>query len=392
MCFNKKLLFALLRLFWVLPTCAQTIAGIQTDGSRTSNIITAVPFLSIMPQARAGAMGNAGVAIDADANASALNVSALAFLPDGSAGASVSYSPWLKSLVPDMNLAFLSGYYRVDERNTLAASFRYFSLGAVQFTDSQFQNLGVFNPNEMALDASYVRSFGPGFAIGSTLRFIYSNFYNGQFSSATEAQAGKAVSLDIAALYKKEISLFGGSAIWSAGINLSNIGTKLSYSTGGTAYFLPANFKLGTAATFLSGNGNKFILALDVNKLMVPTQPIYDGKGKISKGEDPSRSVPAGIFGSFADAPGGVGEELKEIGISTGIEYSFQEKFALRTGYNYQDPGKGNSRYLTLGAGLKYNIFTIDFAYLAASLQKSPLANTLRFSLQVRFEKMEATK
>lgn len=380
---NGLILMALL--LAVVPLYAQTISGIQTDGSRQNNIVTAVPFLSIVPQARAGAMGNAGVAVDADANASAMNVSALAFLPVGSSGASVSYSPWLKSLVSDMSLAYLSGYLRLGDRNTIAASFRYFSLGAVQFTDNYFQNLGTYNPNELAFDVSYTRSFGPDFAMGSTLRFIYSNLYSGQFATGSQVQAGKAIAADVSGLYKKETVLFGQSAIWSAGINLSNIGTKVSYNTGGAAYFLPANFKLGTAATLLPDNDNRFVIAIDLNKLMAPTQPIYDGNGKISKGVDPNRSVPAGIFGSFADAPGGIEEEFKEIGVSTGIEYSYQEKFALRAGYNYQNPNKGNSRYLTLGAGFKYHVFKIDFAYLLGSTQKSPMANTLRFSLQASF-------
>lgn len=276
---NILILTALLLVVW--PSYAQTIDGIQTDGSRQNNIVTAVPFLSIVPQARAGAMGNAGVALDADANASALNVSSLAFLPSGSSGASISYSPWLKSLVPDMNLAFLSGFYRMDERNTLAASFRYFSLGAVQFTDSQFQNLGVFNPNEMALDVSYVLSLGPDFAMGSTLRFIHSNLYSGQFAAGAQVQAGKALAVDVAAIYQKEITLFGNEVMWSTGINLSNIGTKMNYGAGSTPYFLPTNFKLGIAATFTPGNGNRFILAVDLNKLMVPTQPVYDESGNI---------------------------------------------------------------------------------------------------------------
>lgn len=377
----------MLSLLAVLPSYAQTISGIQADGSRSSNIISAVPFLSIMPQARAGAMGNAGVAINADANAATLNVSSLAFLPNGSSGAALSYSPWLKSLVPDVNLAYLSGFYRLDERSTLAASFRYFSLGAVRFTDSQSQDLGIFNPNEMALDVSYVLSFGPDFAMGNTLRFVYSNLYNGQFVTGAQTLAGKAIAVDIAALYKKEITLFGEQAIWAAGINLSNIGTKVNYGAGSTPYFLPANFKLGTTATINYNSDSKFIIAIDLNKLMVPTQPIYNENGDIVKGKDPNRSVPASIFSSFSDAPGGITEEFKEVGISTGIEYSYQEKFALRAGYNYQNPDKGNSNYLTLGAGLQYNIFNIDFAYLVGSIQKSPLANTLRFTLQAKFGK-----
>lgn len=377
----------------VLPLCAQNISGIQTDGSRQNNIVTAVPFMLITPEARAGAMGNAGVALDGDVNASAINVAGLAFMPEKTAGVSISYSPWLKSLVPDMSLAYISSYYRLDERNTIGASFRYFSLGAVQFTDADFHDMGIYNPNEMAMDISYTRSFGPGFALGSTVRFIYSNLYSGQLSSGGQAQAGKAIAVDVSGLYKKEITLFGNPAIWSAGINLSNIGTKISYSnTGSVPYFLPGNFKIGTAATLMPNGDNHFIIALDLNKLMVPTQPIYDGEGNIVKGQDPNPSVPSGIFGSFSDAPGGFGEELKEISIATGLEYSYQQKFALRAGYNYQSPEKGNSRYLTLGAGFKYNIFNIDFAYLAGSTQKSPLANTLRFSLQVRFSDKKNSK
>ncbi|QPH39450.1 type IX secretion system outer membrane channel protein PorV [Pedobacter endophyticus] len=369
----------------VMPLCAQTVSGVQTDGTRQSNIVTAVPFLLITPQARAGAMGNAGVALDAGADAPAINMAALAFLPTGCSGVSLSYSPWLKTLVPDMSLGYLSGYYRLSDKNTIAASFRYFSLGAIQFTDSQFQSLGTYNPNELALDVGYSRNMGPDFAMGGTLRFIYSNLYSGQFSNGGQAQAGKALAADVSAIYKREVSLFSTAAIWSAGINLSNIGTKVSYSTEGPAYFLPANFKIGTAVTLLPDNDSRLSFALDLHKLMAPTQPIYDADGNITSGKDPNRSVPAGIFGSFADAPGGFGEEMREIGISTGFEYSYQQKFALRAGYNYQDPQKGNSRYLTLGAGFKYNIFNIDFSYLAGSTSKSPLANTLRFTLQANF-------
>ena len=370
-----------------MPLYAQTISGVQTDGSRMNNIVTAVPFLLITAQARAGAMGNAGIAVGADAATGGLNLASLAFLPEKSSGFSLSYSPWLKSLVPDMSLAYLNGYYRIDDRNTIGAAFKYFSLGAVKFTDADFQNLGVFNPNELALDINYVRSFGPDFALGGTARFIYSGLYTGQFSTGGQSQAGKALAVDISGLYKTDITLLGRPAIWSAGLSLSNIGTKISYGTGSTSYFLPSNLKLGTAATILSDQDNTFIFALDLNKLMVPTQPVYDLEGNIIKGKDPNRSVPAAVFSSFGDAPGGFNEELKEVSLSIGAEYNYQQKFALRAGYNYQSPEKGNSRYFTLGAGFKYNLFTIDFAYLAASTSKSPLANTLRFTLGVNLDK-----
>jgi len=365
---------------------AQNISGSRADGSRTNNIINAVPFLLIVPNARTGAMGNAGVAItSADANALSMNTAALAFLPSNTSGISLSYSPWLKNLAPDINLSFISGYYRLNERNTIAASLRYFSMGNVQVRDNNMQDLGIFSPNEFALDIAYARNLGPDFALGGNLRYIYSNLYNGQFSSGLQAKPGRALAVDVSGIYKKETTLFGNNAIWSTGISLSNIGTKISYSTGNQAYFLPANFKLGTAITLLSGNASHFLVALDLNKLMVPTQPTYDENGKIVRGEDPNRSVAAGTFGSFSDAPGGFSEELKETGISLGTEYNFEQKFALRAGYNYQHPDKGNSSYITLGAGFSYSMLTLDLSYLAGNVRESALANTLRFSLRLKF-------
>ena len=365
-------------------TSAQSINGTQIDGRQNNNNLTAVPFLLIMPQARSGAMGNAGVALDADANASSINIAAIAFLPEKTSGASVTYSPWLKSLAPDMSLSYLSGYYRLDGRNSIGASLRYFSIGNVQFTDNNKQSIGVFNPNELAFDISYARNFGPGFSLGGSVRYIHSDLFSGQTVGGAQVEAGKAIAVDISALYKREGSFFNGPVIWSAGINLSNIGTKIAYSASNVSYFLPANFRIGGAATFLR-NDNRFIVALDLNKLMVPTQPVFDQDGNIIRGKDPDRSVPAGIIGSFSDAPGGFSEELKEINVSTGLEYSYKDTFALRAGYNYQSPEKGNSTYFTLGAGFKYNVLSFDLAYLAGSTANNPLANTLRIGIQARF-------
>jgi len=364
---------------------AQSGSPVQTNGSRQNNVLTSVPFLLIMPQARSGAMGNAGVAVEADANASSTNMAAMAYLKEGSYGFSANYSPWLKDLTQGMSLSYLSGYYRLNERNTLAASLRYFSIGDVNFFDQNQQELGVFNPSELAADISYARSFGPGFSLGGSIRFIYSNLYSGRFNAEGQTGAGNALAVDVSALYKTTGNLLGGPVVWSAGLNLSNIGTKISYNIGDSPYFLPGNLKIGGAAT-LVGQESKLIFALDLNKLLVPTQPIYDDKGDIVKGQDPNRSVPAGIFGSFADAPGGLKEELQELGLSTGLEFSFKERFAVRAGYNYQHPNKGNSSYLTLGAGFNYSILTIDFSYLAGAVNKNPLANTLRFGLQFNFD------
>jgi len=384
--YTCKLAFSALSLALIFgETNAQVAIGnTQFNGSESNNIVTSVPFLLITPDARAGAMGDAGVAVAGDVNSSSINASKLAFI-DKPYGFAVSYSPWLKSLVPDINLAYLSGFYKLDERNTIGASLRYFSLGSIQLTDINQQDLGIANPNEVAFDVSYARSFGQEFSLGSSLRYIYSNLASGQLSSSGQVRGGKAVAVDVSGLYKTTTTMFGRQAILSAGANISNIGTKMSYSDGGESFFLPTNFKLGGASTLVVDDYSTFTFALDFNKLLVPTQPVYDINGQIVKGKDPNRSVPAGIFGSFSDAPGGFSEELKEVGISTGLEYWYNQQFALRAGYNYQSPAKGDSRYFTLGLGLKYNVFNIDFSYLLANAQTSPLANTLRFGLLFNF-------
>ncbi|SFG59502.1 type IX secretion system outer membrane channel protein PorV [Pedobacter insulae] len=358
--------------------------GTQTNGSQANNVPTAVPFLLITPDARAGGMGDAGVAVLPDANAMAINPSKLAFL-ERPYGFSASYSPWLKTLVPDINLAYISGFYKLDDVSTIGSSLRYFSLGQIQLTDESQQDMGIYNPNEFAFDATYARRFGEEFSLGTTFRFVYSDLTLGNFSAGQQTKPGKAFAADVSAYYKKPTIIFNKDAIFSLGANIANIGTKVSYVEGGSKLFLPTNLKLGAASTFIIDDYNQFTFALDFNKLLVPTEPIRDTDGKIIAGKDPDRSVPGGIFGSFTDAPGGFSEEVKEVNIALGAEYWYNQQFALRAGYFYEAPEKGNKRYFTLGAGLKYNIFNIDFAYLVANPQKSPLANTLRFSLLFNF-------
>jgi len=384
-CFVKTAL----SVFSLVAVCTKlsgqvTQGSTQTNGSENNNIIVAVPFLLITPDARLGGMGEAGVAVLPDANAMGVNPSKLAFL-DRKYGFSVSYSPWLKNLVPDVSLTYLSGFYKPDEKTTLGASLRYFNLGEIQLTDINQQDMGVYTPNELAFDLTYARQMSESFSLGTSLRYIHSNLSSGQFSSGQQSKAGTAIAVDVSAYFKKPTIFLGTDAILSAGLNLSNIGTKVSYTDNGAASFLPANLKIGGASTFIIDDFNQFTFALDFNKLMVPTQPIYDNDGKIIAGKDPDRSVPAGIFGSFSDAPGGFKEEMKEINIAAGMEYWYDQQFAFRAGYFYESPQKGNRRYFTLGAGLKYNVFNIDIAYLLASSQESPLANTLRFSLLFNF-------
>jgi len=355
-----------------------------TNVSRTNSLIASAPFLRITPGARIGGMGNAGVAVEADAHSAAINAASMAYLPQSSTGIGLTYTPWMRNLVPDMNLSYLSGYCNLDGRNTIGASLRYFSMGTVNLTDDNSQELGVARPTEFAADITYARSFGKEFALGGSIRFINSSLFTGLTTSGMQTGPGRALAADISGIYRKEVMVFGGLADWSVGVNISNIGTKMSYSNTSQQYFLPTELKLGSAVAFI-GNESKLTLALDVNKLLIPTQPVYSPDGQIISGKDPNRSVPAGIFGSFNDAPGGFKEELREAGLSTGLELLFRNMAVFRAGYNYQDAQKGDGSYFTLGAGFRYQIYSIDMSYLVTSERSNPLANTLRFGLAVNF-------
>jgi hypothetical protein len=362
-----------------------------TDGRSGSKvIITGVPFLLIAPDSRSGAMGDAGAAIFPDPNSIHWNPSKLAFVSTKT-GVSLSYSPWLQKLVPDINMAYLSGFHRLNGRNTLGGSLRYFSLGQIELIDANQNYQGTYSPNEFAVDGTFSRSFGEQFSLGTAIRFIYSNLTNGQFSAGQQTKAGTALAADISGFYKNETQIFGDDARLGIGVNISNIGNKVSYVEGGSKNFLPTNMKFGLATTFFWDNLSEFTFAFDMNKLLVPSPPEIEtdpntGQSHIVRGRSSSGlSVPAGIFGSFNDAPGGFKEELQEVNYSTGIEYTYNKQLAMRGGFFYENPNKGNRRYFTLGAGLRYNILNIDFAYLLANQQKSPLANTLRFSLVFNF-------
>jgi hypothetical protein len=371
----------------LLPSLAMSQnTGVNSNGSNLSAIPTAVPFLNITPDSRAGAMGEAGVATTPDVNANYWNPAKLAYLESNDA-VSISYSPWLRQLVPDISLSYLSYAHKLDDRNTIGASLRYFNYGTIQLTDNNQNNQGTYTPNEFSINGSFARKFGDELSLALTAGYVHSNLSNASFAtgSSVQAQAGNAISAGVSLFYTKKTQEFGTDGIFSFGTNISNIGSKISYSSTGPKYFLPANLKLGVANTVNVDDYNQFTVTIDFNKLLVPTPPITDSNGNIIKGQSSDVSVPSGIFGSFTDAPGGFSEELQEITISPGIEYWYNQLFALRAGYFYQNPNKGGEQYFTFGVGFKYTDFTFDFSYIAASQKSSPIANTLRFTLIASF-------
>lgn len=364
-----------------LQVSAQGIGpGTLADGKKPNSIQTAMSFLLITPDAKAGAMGDVGVATTPDLYAMHWNPAKLSFL-EGSFGGSLSYSPWLKNLVPDINFTYLTYYKKLADQGVLAGSIRYFSLGDIQLTDINQIDLGTYSPNEFAIDAAYSRKFGETFSLGTAIRYARSSLSNGQFSASDVLRPASVFAADISAYGTNPTTMFGKEAQLSWGINISNIGTKVSYAQGGSKYFLPTNLRLGVATSLAMNDFDKLTFTLDLNKLLVPTSPEVDVNGQIIAGKDPNRSMVSGIFGSFSDAPGGFSEELREINYAFGAEYMFSDQFALRSGYFYEHPTKGDRQFLTLGGGFKTQKIGIDLAYILAKQQKSPMANTLRFSL-----------
>lgn len=374
----------------------------QLDRDRVNTITTAVPFLMIAPDARAGAMGDAGVSTLPDANSMHWNPAKFAFI-DKEMGLSINYTPWLRTLVPDINLSYLSGFYKIDEMQTVAGSLVFFSLGDIQFTNEAGVSQGTYRPNEFAIDAAYARRLGENISGSIAMRYIYSNLTQGQTIGGTlDTRPGMALAADVAAYYQRELDWRRMPAIFSAGINISNIGNKISYSDDVNANFIPINLRLGPTLTMQLDEFNSLALTLDFNKLLVPTPPIYkrneaggveeddDGNLIILSGRDPNRSVVAGMFGSFADAPGGFREELQEVTYSFGVEYLYDNQFAIRGGYFHEHERKGNRKFFTLGLGLKYNVFGLDFSYIIPVMQRSPLENVLRFSLTFDFDALAA--
>lgn len=352
-----------------------TIIGVDT---LQRIITTAVPFLTIAPDARSGAMGDVGVAISPDANATHWNPAKLVFL-ESQVGASISYTPWLGKIINDMSISYLSGYYKITREQAVAISFRYFDLGDITFTVDRDDPGTRFNPREYAISGYYSRMLTENLSIGIGTRFIRSNL-TGSFSNSSsniDSRPGSSVAADISVYYTKDLILSGKNSHLAFGADISNIGRKITYTNEDNRDFIPTNLRLGSAFTTSLDPFNTLTFALDINKLMVPT-PSETSNDK---------TLLNGMFSSFGDAPGGFSEELQEFMLSFGVEYWYNKTFAARTGYFYENKEKGNRRYLTMGVGFRYQVFGIDFAYLIPSEKTHPLAETLRFSLHFDLDK-----
>ena len=349
----------------------------QARAERLNTIHTVVPFLTIAPDSRAGAMGDVGIATSPDVFSSHWNTAKFAFINNNS-GVGLSYSPWLRALVSDINIALLSGFVRVDEKQVISSRLLYSSLGNIQFNDDFGNLIRNFTPNEFALDAAYSRLFSEKISGAVAFRFIYSNLSGGIYSGGTATKPGISYAADISGFWNNDISVMGKNANIAVGLAFSNIGSKMSYSDM-NASFIPMNMGIGSALKVDIDSYNSITFALDLNKLLVPTPPIYEDGVMIGKSDN--ISVPVAIFQSFYDAPEGFKEEMHEITYSTGVEYWYNNIFALRGGYFHEHETKGNRRYFTTGAGFKLNSFILDFSYLLPIAQNHPLARTLRFSL-----------
>jgi len=446
----------------------------RADEIQINTITTAVPFLIITPDARAGALGDAGVSSTPDAASIHWNPAKLAFI-ENDMGFALSYTPWLRKLVPDINLAYLSGYGRFGEKKlqTLAGSLRYFSLGNITFTDEQGNVLRDYNPSEWALDVAYARKLSDFVSMGIALRYVNSNLTGGIDVGGSSTKAANAVAGDIGVyVTKPNIKIGDMKSDFAFGLNISNIGNKVAYTNTSEKDFIPINLRLGPSYKIKFDEYNSITIMADINKLLVPTPPSkdlrqnipnpvefisdnreyiyeenptystinqsggnisngnnlsinsrdigfskghgdsipnpnYGGQipnpeygedipnpdyGVIIAGKDPNVSVPAGMIQSFYDAPGGGKEELRELTYSFGLEYWYNKMFSIRAGYFNEHASKGNRKYFTVGAGIRYNVFGLDFAYLIPTSQGHPLENTLRFTLTFDFANLKGKK
>jgi hypothetical protein len=395
-----------IRVFVLITVCFAVLAPVKAQvstqqlGGGINPITTSVPFLLIAPDSRAGGMGEVGAATQPDVNSIHWNSAKLAFA-EKNMGFGISYTPWLRQLVPDISLSYVSFYKKINKMSAVGASLRYFSLGNITFTDIQGNTTGQFKPNEFAVDVAYSQKLSQVFSVGLAFRYINSNLTGGvTLSNGQPTKAGQAAAVDLGMYYKTKpnFKVEGKKTTVTAGLAITNIGNRISYTT--VKNYIPINLRLGGGYKIDIDDYNSFGLYLDFNKLLVPTPPIYkhvvDSTGKetsqiaidpatgayvIDKGKDPNRPVVAGMLGSFSDAPGGYKEELREINIAMGFEYWYAKQFAVRAGYFHEDKTKGARQFFNIGLGVRYSVFGLDMAYLIPTTLRNPLQNTLRFTL-----------
>jgi hypothetical protein len=381
----------------VAQTSSSNLTTQELSG-RVNTITTAVPFLMIAPDSKQGGMGEVGAATPADGNSIHWNVAKMVF-SEKKGGAAISVTPWLKQLVPDIYLYYVAGYGKISKTQAIGASLRYFSLGNITFTDIVGNTTGQFRPNEFALDLAYSQKLSETFSAGLAVRYIRSNLTgNYTLSNGQPTKPGTSTAVDVGLYYQsKKLKINDKKAVASLGLVVSNIGSKVSYSV--KRDFIPINLRLGGGLKTIIDDYNTFGIYADVNKLLVPTQPVYlktvtgtdsinnsTNEKIIEAGKDPNVGIAKGMLQSFGDAPGGGKEELKEINYSIGFEYWYAKTLAIRAGYFNEAKTKGNRKYFTVGLGLRYNVFGIDFAYLVPITQRNPLQNTLRFTLSFDFD------
>lgn len=387
---------------------------IESSNSTPSNpecapnvILSAVPFLRVAPDARSGALGDSGLATSADPNALHFNSSKLAFI-DKDMSFSATYTPWLRNLgLRDVYLAYLTGYKKVDELQTIGMGLRFFSLGNITFTDLNGNETGIGSPREFEFAVSYNRKLSDNFAAGLTAKYIHSNLASGQMVQGLLISSANAFAADLSLTYKKEGNLAANGSEWTFGAALTNLGSKVTYSQAQNKDFIPANIGLGAALMLNFDEYNSITINADINKLLLPTpvsptlivpngsstgidtteiNPVYDANMN-GFPDYKEQSIFSAALSSLGDAQGGFGEEIKEINYSLGLEYWYDKQFAARLGYYYEHPEKGDRQFITVGLGIKYNVFAIDLSYLVpTNNRRNPLDNTLRFTLQFDFE------
>lgn len=398
----KKSFAYIATLLFATSGISQTVSKDETEFPvQLNTITTAVPFLIIAPDSRASAIGDAGAATSPDANSFHWNTAKLAFSKE-KAEFGVSYSPWLKQLVDDIHLSYLSGYTKLGRNQTIGGSMRYFSLGNITFTDEQGNLIREFSPNEFELLGGYAFKLSDRSAIGFNGKFVYSNLTGGINAGTVTTKPGIAGAVDLSYSYfNPDVSLADRDATWSFGASISNIGNKMTYTNDSERDFLPTNLRLGTALKVKFDDYNSITSTIDFNKLLVPTLPRRNGDGEIISGLDNNVGVTLGMIQSFYDAPGNAiedadgnvllqrgsrfKEEINEINIGGGLEYWYGDVLAIRGGYFHEHRTKGARQYFTFGAGIYYSVFGIDVSYLAALNRTNPLANTVRFSLKFKF-------